>query len=170
MTKTKLGSIYDFQFGEGNTNPNNNGEYPIYGSNGIIWYYTKYNSEDTPVIWHIGANAGCIVFWYGKHFVTYNGIICKLKDNFDKRYAYFLLHTLKLQERAKGSAQPFLTYDLLENIEINVPDLNTQKKIGNILKNMNEQILRNEDMIQKLQVLTRAISYLFRNREIRYAA
>ena len=150
MKKIKLGDIYKFQFGEGNINPDNGGEYPIYGSNGIIGGYTKYNNEDTPIIGHIGANAGCVVFGKGKHFVTYNGIMCYLKDGFDKMYAYYLLTILKLQDRAKGSAQPFLTYNMLEDINISVLPYEKQVKIGKILSDLDMQIERNNAMVQKL--------------------
>lgn len=170
MTKIKLGDIYEFQFGIGNTNPNNNGKYPVYGSNGIIGYYSEYNSEDSPIIGHIGAYAGCVIFGYNKHFVTYNGIICKLKSGFDKWYAYFLLKTLCLEKRAKGSAQPFLTYNILENIKIEVPDIKTQEKIGKILLNVDNQIKRNNDMVQKLQSFNTSISYFSMKGEMRYAS
>ena len=58
ITYGKLSDIYDFQYGKGNTNPDNGGIYPIYGSNGVIGGYDKWNSEDAPVIGHIGANCG----------------------------------------------------------------------------------------------------------------
>jgi type I restriction enzyme S subunit len=34
----------------------------VYGSNGIVGTHNEYNSEDSPVIGHIGAYAG-IVNW-----------------------------------------------------------------------------------------------------------
>ena len=171
MTKMRLGDIYEFQFGEGNTNPSNDGQFPVYGSNGIIGHYTIFNSEDAPIIGHIGANAGCVVYGYGKHFVTYNGIICKVKDGFDKMYAYYLLHTLKLQERAKGSAQPFLTYDMLNNINIeNVLSLDAQQKAGRILCDIDAQIQRNNDMVHKLQLNDTTISCFSMKGKMRYAS
>ena len=80
MELVRLSSFYDFQYGKGNNNPDNGGQYPVFGSNGIIGWYDKYNSEDAPVIGHIGANCGSVVWAKGKHFVTYNGVICKIKD------------------------------------------------------------------------------------------
>lgn len=69
----RIGDIYDFQYGTGNTIPKSGGQYPVYGSNGIVGSHDKYNSEDSPVIGHIGAYAGIVNWGQGKHFVTYNG-------------------------------------------------------------------------------------------------
>ena len=75
-----LQDLYTFQYGKGNNNPDNGGCYPIYGSNGIIGGYNNYNNEDAPVIGHIGINCGSLVFAFGKHFVTYNGVMCNVKN------------------------------------------------------------------------------------------
>ena len=76
-----LGDIYDFKYGTGNTIPTDGGIYPVYGSNGIVGSHHEYNSENAPVIGHIGAYAGIVNWAEGKHFVTYNGIICKHKNS-----------------------------------------------------------------------------------------
>ncbi|TNS97344.1 restriction endonuclease subunit S, partial [Escherichia coli] len=88
----RIGDIYDFQYGTGNTIPKSGGQYPVYGSNGIVGSHDKYNSEDSPVIGHIGAYAGIVNWGQGKHFVTYNGVICRHKSKeVLQKYAYYLL-------------------------------------------------------------------------------
>src|SRR5690554_8043412 len=86
----RLDTIYKFQYGKGNTIPKKGGLYPVYGSNGIVGTHSEYNSEDSPVIGHIGAYAGIVNWGIGKHFVTYNGIICKLIDEkINPKFAYY---------------------------------------------------------------------------------
>lgn len=87
----KLADIYQFQYGLGNNNPDNGGVYPVYGSNGIIGGFDQYNNEDAPVIGHIGANCGSLVYARGKHFVTYNGVMCSIKNEFNKYFGYCIL-------------------------------------------------------------------------------
>ena len=72
-----LENIFIFQYGKFNNNPDNGGIYPIYGANGIIGGYNKYNAENSIIIGHMGANAGSVLYEKGKHFVTYNGTITK---------------------------------------------------------------------------------------------
>ncbi|MFV0178368.1 restriction endonuclease subunit S [Empedobacter falsenii] len=140
-----LGDLYKFQYGLGNNNPHNGGEYPVYGSNGIIGFFDKYNSEDAPVIGHIGANCGSLVFGYGKHYVTYNGVICKIKDELYKYYGYRTLQFLDLMSETRGSSQPFISYDILHSLkyfetdetiitDFSVKDSNIFEQHRNLLK------------------------------------
>lgn len=52
----KLGEVFEFQYGEFNNNPDNGGEYPIYGANGIIGGYTDWNAENSSIIGHIDVS------------------------------------------------------------------------------------------------------------------
>ena len=108
-----LQDLYIFQYGKGNNNPDNGGCYPVYGSNGIIGGYDEYNNEDAPVIGHIGINCGSLVFAFGKHFVTYNGVMCNVKNKKQKFFGYLTLSNSKLQAHVRGSSQPFVSYDML---------------------------------------------------------
>lgn len=128
-----IGDIYDFKYGTGNTIPQGDGEYPVYGSNGMVGYYSEYNSEDAPVIGHIGAYAGIVNWASGKHFVTYNGVICKHKNmKISKKYAYYILLTQDFIGEQKG-AQPFVSYDALKKPIVKIPSLKEQERIVNIL-------------------------------------
>ena len=157
MELVRLSSFYDFQYGKGNNNPDNGGQYPVYGSNGIIGWYDKYNSEDAPVIGHIGANCGSVVWAKGKHFVTYNGVICKIKDGCNPRYGYYLLLNSNLKSRFRGAAQPFISYDLLEKVIVYNPPKAVQDKIAsilsafdNLIENNNKRICLLEQMAENL--------------------
>lgn len=154
---SNLSDLYIFQYGKGNTNPDNGGRFPIYGSNGIIGGYHEYNSEDAPVIGHIGANCGEVIWGHGKHYVTYNGIICKVKQNINKHFAYYTLLNSKLKDRIRGSAQPFISYDLLNEVVVRLPDIEEQKRIGNLLWSIDSKIRNNNAIISELEVLTRTI-------------
>ena len=128
-----IGDIYDFQYGTGNNIPTNGGEYPVYGGNGIAGYHYEYNSEDAPVIGHIGAYAGLVQWAKGKHFVTYNGVICKHKNKkVNQRFAYYLLLTQDFLSTQKG-AQPFVSYSSLKAPVVKIPPLEEQQRIVDIL-------------------------------------
>jgi len=124
-----LDDIYDFQYGEGNTIPKTGGEYPVYGGNRLAGQHDKYNSEDAPVIGHIGAYAGIVNWVKGKHFVTYNGVICKIKANINPRYGYYLLLLQDFRSQAHAGSQPFVSYNILKNATIQILDLPYQNSI-----------------------------------------
>ena len=138
----KLGDIYKFQYGEFNNNPDNGGEYPIYGANGIIGGYTEYNAEDSVVIGHMGAYAGYVIWAKGKHFVTYNGTIAipAYKD-FDSKFGYYLLSNKQIYRICVGSGQPFVSYADLNSVDVEIPVDNMEKeKIGAYFSNLDNLI------------------------------
>ncbi|MDD8754666.1 restriction endonuclease subunit S [Escherichia coli] len=129
-----IGDIYDFQYGTGNTIPKSGGQYPVYGSNGIVGSHDKYNSEDSPVIGHIGAYAGIVNWGQGKHFVTYNGVICRHKSKeVLQKYAYHLLHLQDFGSKSNSASQPFVSYNILNAPIVLVPPLQEQARIVAIL-------------------------------------
>lgn len=148
VKKITLGDIYEFKYGEGNTIPTIGGDYPVYGSNGIVGSHNKWNSEDSPVIGHIGAYAGIVNWGYGKHFVTYNGVICKLKrDDILPEYAYNLLLLQNFGSMAKSGSQPFVSYEVLKAPEVIIPSLSKQKivienlnKFQKLIKNVEDEL------------------------------
>lgn len=123
-----LEDLYQFQYGLGNNNPDNGGGYPVYGSNGKIGGYHEFNNDDAPVIGHIGANCGSVVFAWGKHFVTYNGVMCKVKDQSQKWFSYVSLLQNDLAAQTRGSSQPFVSYDMLYEIPVVIPNSNFMEK------------------------------------------
>ncbi|QSF78090.1 restriction endonuclease subunit S [Escherichia coli] len=130
----RISDIYDFQYGTGNTIPKSGGQYPVYGSNGIVGSHDKYNSEDSPVIGHIGAYAGIVNWGQGKHFVTYNGVICRHKSKeVLQKYAYYLLLLQDFGSKSNSASQPFVSYNILNAPIVLVPPLQEQARIVAIL-------------------------------------
>ena len=134
VKQMSLGEIYHFQYGKGNTIPKTGGEYPVYGSNGIVGSHHQYNSEDAPVIGHIGAYAGIVNWGKGKHFVTYNGVICRIKsEEVLSQYAYYILLLQNFGEKSNSASQPFVSYHILEAPVVPIPSLDEQQRIVAIL-------------------------------------
>lgn len=152
----KLGAIYSFRYGIGNTNPNNGGKYPIYGANGVIGGYSKYNAEDSIVIGHMGEYAGSVLWAEGKHFVTYNGTITRPKEenSINAKYGFYALLKLNINNICAGSGYPFLAYDKLNSLKIPLPPtLAEQEKIANALSKMDQLINNLGALIEKKKAI-----------------
>ena len=127
-------TLFAFRYGKGNKIPEDTGgQYDVYGANGIVSHIDEYNCEDVTIIGHIGA-VGLINRVKGKCFVTYNGTIATVvdKEKVDSQYLYYVLTTLDLPSRKKGS-QPFLSVSDFDKIAIPVPPLEVQREIVHIL-------------------------------------
>ncbi len=148
-----LEDLYKFQYGLGNTNPDNNGSYPIYGAGGIIGGCDRFNSEDAPVIGHMGAYCGKVVFAFGKHFVTYNGVMCLVKSENLKWFSYLSLMSKDLMSNTRGSSQPFISYDMLYEIQTIIPNKELAIKFDNSANKIFRQIDLNQQENQKLSEL-----------------
>ena len=152
---TTMGNVYKFQYGKGNNIPEDKGEYPCYGSNGVVGHHTEYNSEDSPIIGHIGAYAGIVNWGKGKHYVTYNGVICKLiNDQVNPVYGYYLLQIQDYNTVAKsGAAQPFVSYKDLDAPIVNVPPLELQNQFASFVEQTDKSKLAIQQSLDKLELL-----------------
>ena len=145
-----LKEIIDFK--NGKKKPSSEGSIPIYGGNGVLGYTDQNNQDgESLIIGRVGAYCGCVYSHYGKCWISDNAIVGKVKEGNDFYYCYYLLKRLNLNSRHVGSGQPLMTQEILNNIEINICDYETQRKIGKILKNIDDKINLNNEINNNLQ-------------------
>ena len=135
------------------------GQYPVFGSTGIIGYSSTYEYEG-PVILvaRVGANAGTLNFASGQYDVSDNTLIITIKQNvYDYNFAYNQLTHYKLNKLVFGSGQPLITSKQLKNIRIPVPPLAEQRKIGEVLGVWDKAIEKQARLIEKLALRKRAL-------------
>lgn len=136
-----------------------NGQYPVFGSTGIIGYSSTYEYEG-PVILvaRVGANAGTLNFASGQYDVSDNTLIITIKQNvYDYNFAYNQLTHYKLNKLVFGSGQPLITSKQLKNIRIPVPPLAEQQKIAEVLGVWDEAIEKQARLIEKLALRKRGL-------------
>ena len=135
------------------------GQYPVFGSTGIIGYSSTYEYEG-PVILvaRVGANAGTLNFASGQYDVSDNTLIITIKQNvYDYNFAYNQLTHYKLNKLVFGSGQPLITSKQLKNIRIPVPPLAEQRKIAEVLGVWDKAIEKQARLIEKLALRKRAL-------------
>jgi len=117
------------------------GIYPIYGANGIIYYSNEYNAPPKSVIvGRVGSYCGSVYYSKTKCWVTDNAIMVNSKENYDPKYLFYLFQTLQLNKRSTGSGQPLLNQAIIKSINTNIPSLPEQKRIANILSSFDDKI------------------------------
>ncbi|GBF55411.1 type I restriction-modification system, specificity subunit S [Microcystis sp. 0824] len=128
-----------------------NGEYKIYGSNGIIGNSDSFNHENAIIIGRVGAYCGSIEICNNKFWASDNTIVVKTNNNNNLKYFYYLLGEFPLRNFAGGSAQPLLTQAILKKIKIKIPPLPIQQKIADILSKYDDLIENNRRRIELLE-------------------
>lgn len=155
----KLLSKY-VEFKNGKKRPTSKGTIPVYGGNGILDYTNTANMQSGVVIGRVGVYCGSVFLVREKCWVSDNAIKAMCKENMDLGYLYYLLSSLHLNERRIGTSQPLLTQSILNNIEVEIPELAIQKKISSILELLDEKIKLNNEINNNLE---QQISALFIN-------
>lgn len=124
------------------------GNYPVFGANGYIGYYTEYNHlNDQICISCRGANCGSVNYVQGPVWITGNSMVCNIDEQKDvvKKYLFAVLSRYDFKQIITGGAQPQITRNNL-NITLPIPCYEEQQKIANFLSAFDEKIeaVRNE--------------------------
>lgn len=113
------------------------GPYPVFGANGIIGTFGRYNHEDSEVLVTCrGATCGSINFSQPRCWITGNAMVAKLRNSgeLDKQFLFWILNGVDLSDAIAGAAQPQITRQSLSPIQIPLPPLPDQQRIAAILK------------------------------------
>ncbi|UQW98830.1 restriction endonuclease subunit S [Rummeliibacillus sp. G93] len=128
------------------------GTYELYGANGKIGYTDEFLLEkESIVIGRVGANCGSIHYSKKPIWISDNTIGVIPKENVDGYYLYYYLKSLRLNERASGSAQPLINQSIINSIDLNLINISEQRKVGAFLKFLDDKIETNEQLIVNLE-------------------
>jgi type I restriction enzyme, S subunit len=128
---TRLGNIISVHSGEGLTKNQmkQNGDYPVYGGNGVSGYYTKYLLEESKVIiGRVGAKCGVIHITPPKSWITDNALIVN-SWNIDLKFLAYSLSILNLNRFSVSTAQPVISSTKIYSLLFKLPPLEEQKEI-----------------------------------------
>lgn len=155
--ETILGNEIDFFNGK-SIKPGQIGQYPAYGSNGIIGGSDEWKYENAIIIGRVGAYCGSVAYCPRKFWASDNTIVSKPKNHFSSViFYYYLLHHLELNKYAGGAAQPLVTQTVLKQVSVRIPDVETQRRIASILSAYDDLIENNTRRIAILEEMARRI-------------
>jgi type I restriction enzyme S subunit len=149
------------RFGNGKSiKPGTEGRYAVYGSNGIIGGYDEFRHENGVIIGRVGAYCGAVVYCPDRFWASDNTLVAyPANDQVDTRFLYYLLLEAKLGQHAGGAAQPLVTQTILKQVEVEIPDLPTQRKIAGILSAYDDLI---ENNLRRIKILEEMAQSLYR--------
>ena len=124
--------------------------YKVYGANGIIGYYDKFNHENEEVALTCrGATCGCVNYTEPQSWITGNAmVITPQSEVVCKQFLYNLLVSTNLKNIGiiTGTAQPQITRENIAPFKIPVPPIDIQKQIveeiGKVDKSVSDSMLR----------------------------
>ncbi|STO93539.1 Type I restriction enzyme HindVIIP, S protein [Haemophilus pittmaniae] len=160
----KLKEIVDFKTGRLDSNcAEENGIYPFFTCSPETLRINSY-AFDCEAVLLAGNNANAVfpVKYYNGKFNAYQRtyiITPKDKSKINVKWLYFQIKhvAFELGIRAVGSATKFLTKRILDDYEINLPDLDTQNYIARALWGLENKIQLNSQINQTLEQITQAL-------------
>ncbi len=130
-----------------------NGEYAVYGGNGLRGYTNKYTHDGNYfLIGRQGALCGNIIRVGGKNYISEHAIAVQTDDKNDNSFLAYKLDFQNLNRLSESSAQPGLSVEKLVRLKIVLPPLPEQKAIAHILGLMDAVINKNNQLIAKKEL------------------
>ena len=132
--------------------------YPVYGANGRIGYYDKYNHQyPTLLITCRGATCGTINISEPKSYINGNAMcLDDLHPDILLKYLYYQLLNYNFKEVISGSAQPQITREGLAKVWLNIHSLEEQKAIAEKLDKVSGLIEKRKTQLEKLDLLIKS--------------
>lgn len=131
---------------------NADGNYFVYGANGIIGKYTNYNHENSEVVIACrGATCGAVNITKPKSWINGNAMVVRPINNLVcHEYLVAFLKVFNWDQVTSGSAQPQITRKNLSSVLFPVPPIKEQHRIVTKLNQLFEQIDRAEKAYNEL--------------------
>ena len=145
--------------GEGisNNEMEEDGEYEIYGGNGVMGYTNKYNSDgEIIVIGRVGAKCGVTYLLDKRIWISDNALQTKTSQNY--RYLFYLLEAIDFNQYANQNAQPLITGTLVKNFS--VPFLKCKDEQFSIAHYLDIQTQKIDQLITNKKVQTEKLKEL----------
>lgn len=136
------------------------GAYPVYGANGVIGRYDKFNhAEPQLLITCRGATCGTVNVSVKNSWINGNAMVVRPRSNsIDLKYLEYLFRGgLDLSTVITGAAQPQITRQSLAPLKVQFPPLPKQRRIAAILDLANALRAKRREALAHLNRLAQAI-------------
>ena len=120
-----------------------NGEFPVYnGGKTYSGFYNKYNQEENSIILNQGGSAGLVSFIKRKFWASAHCFIIKPinQNSINNKFLFYLLKSNydEISKLIRGTTIPGISIEDLKNFKIDIPSIEIQTKIVNILDKLQD--------------------------------
>jgi type I restriction enzyme S subunit len=154
--KYKLSDVVEIKYGKDHKHLSI-GEIPVYGSGGIMRFADKFlYDKESILIPRKGTLSN--LFYLNRPFWSVDTMFyTKIIEGNNGKFLYYLLKSIDLASMNVGSAVPSLTTEILNKLEINLPNKTTQTKIANILSSIDDKIELNRQTNLTLETIAQTL-------------
>ena len=139
------------------------GEYLVYGANGVIGRYDKYNHTESEVLLTCrGATCGSINVSAPYSWINGNAMVIHPIDDSvfcSRSFLVYLMKSIDYSLVITGAAQPQITRQKLSPVKIAIPPIETQSRIVSELDLLQSIIDKQKAQLRELDNLAQAVFY-----------
>ena len=140
----------------------NNG-YKVYGANGFIGFYDKYNHKEWQVVLSCRGDCGTINKTEPESWINGNAMVLKMEGNelIDKNYFYYQCLATSFKDVIDNSGIPQITRTplLKKNFRF-IKNMKVQKKIANFFINIDKLIELQQKLLWQYKLRQKALMQL----------
>jgi type I restriction enzyme S subunit len=133
------------------------GQYPVVGSTSVIGFHNEYKVEPPGVLTGRSGSLGTVQYVEEPYWPHNTSLWVKDFKSNDPRFVYYCLQGLDFGRFNAGAGVPTLNRNHLDTLEVEVPDLPTQRRLAGILAAYDELIANNQQRIRILEEMARAL-------------
>ena len=127
------------------------GNYPVVSSTSIMGYHNEYRAEGPGVVIGRSGTLGVVQYIKTNYWPHNTSLYVKdFKGNLPK-FVYYFMKNFGVSSHGGGSAVPTLNRNSLSKIKIRIPDIQTQRRIADILSAYDDLIENNQRQIKLLE-------------------
>lgn len=128
-----------------------NGDYKVFGSNGVIGFYNRFNHEDPEVVVSCRGDCGNVFWTTENSWITGNAMVFKPRDSWmSKEYVLRNLRIMNLKNIVTGTVQGQITRNNVSGLTILQPNEDLMKMYASITDPINELIREASDAVERL--------------------
>ena len=128
------------------------GEYKVFGANGVIATIDKYQFKESGIlVLKDGSNAGKVQFASGKYSVIGTSVVLIPNDVNDAKFLYFALLAVDFDKYKVGSGIPHIYFKDYSNEQIYYPEATLRERIIKTLSCYETKVEIEKEMLSALQ-------------------
>lgn len=170
ITKEKIGKIFTLSSGKfiPSKELNSNGQYPVYGGNGINGYHNEFLFEDSKIcIGRVGVKCGCVHKTKPNAWITDNALyINNYLIPINETYLKEALTQINLNQYAKRAAQPVISQTTIYNQYILLPPTEQQEHFAVKVQEIEEYIKAQQAELENAKTMFQSLLHHFLTGEL----
>lgn len=148
---------------------NNNHKYYVFGANGIIGKYDKFNHLDSEIVVTCRGNScGNIIRTLPESWITGNAMVIKsIEDYIESEFIFQMLNWIGIKKVITGSGQPQITRVNLETLDFVLPKRNILSQFNELVRPIVEKKLQLFKQNQELSALRNWLLPMLMNGQVK---